>query len=81
MKVPPDTALTLAITNPVLRPWIKQPTADALANQFGCNDGTKDVDPTVSQILQLTDKQIIDAQALGTAAVKQVHALREAING
>lgn len=83
MKVPTETVLGLAITNSVLRPWIKSSTAFALADAFGCYDADlkANVDPTVAQVLALTDKQIIDAPKLDAAAVRQVHALREAING
>lgn len=89
MNIPKDTALTLLITNPALRPWIKKPTAEALAEAFGCSNYDtstppkviSNVDPTVADILNLTDKQIIDAPKLDQAAVRQVHALRSAING
>lgn len=80
LQIPRDVALSLLITNVALRPWIKKASANALAEAFGCTtDKGVDIDPTVAEILALTDQQIIDAPDLDKAAVAQVHALRTAI--
>lgn len=87
MKVPKNVSVSLLITNPVLRPWLKVATANALADAFGCTnyaqDGTTPVsntDPTVGNIIALTDKEIMNAAGLGKAAVNQVRALQAAVN-
>lgn len=73
--------LQTLITEPILDPWIKTATAMALAAAFGCFDidTGKDVDPTVEDILKLTDQEIRKAPDLGEAAIKQVHALRDSL--
>lgn len=81
MNIPKDVALSLTITNAALRPFVKKPTADAIAEAFGCtNVSGVNIDPTVAEVLKLTDKQIIDAPKLDQSAIRQIAALRRAIN-